>query len=221
MKKFCCFFLMIFLLESVAGECCTPSSPSPADGAEHISPSDVLLNWECTGGTAAETYDIYLGLSSPPPLAYASIIDNEWAIMGLMSDTTYYWQIRSHCGGETQFGPIWSFSTGGLGIRVKKKANTLSLAFNPNPFNSSCAISISSGAKDLSRLVGIEIYNLQGKCVGAGSQPALNESRAGLEPAPTNGTCIWTPDKELGSGIYFVRAKIGEQTITKRVVYLK
>ena len=39
---------------------------------------------------------------------------------------------------------------------------------------------------------------------------------------------IWTPDKEIGSGIYFVRClsrsvgtKIGEQTTTKRVVLVR
>jgi hypothetical protein len=31
----------------------------------------------------------------------------------------------------------------------------------------------------------------------------------------------WTPDKEICSGIYFVRAKIGEQTATKRVVLVR
>ena len=32
---------------------------------------------------------------------------------------------------------------------------------------------------------------------------------------------IWTPDKEISSGIYFVRAKIVEQAATKRVVLVR
>ena len=65
-------------------------------------------------------------------------------------------------------------------------------------FNSSCAISAPKGAK-------IVVFDIDGKKIAE----------------LADGQRIWTPEKELGNGVYFVRAKIGEQTMTKRVVYLR
>jgi hypothetical protein len=31
----------------------------------------------------------------------------------------------------------------------------------------------------------------------------------------------WQPEKSVGSGVYLVRARIGGESVTKRVVYLK
>ena len=69
----------------------------------------------------------------------------------------------------------------------------------PNPFNSSCAIFAPKGAK-------IEIFDVEGKKITELS----------------DGQRIWTPEKEIGSGIYFVKAtKKDGQTAIKRIVLLK
>ena len=101
-----------------------------------------------------------------------------------------------------------------------QKPDDFVLLLIPNPFNSSCAITAPAGAD-------VKIYDLRGNIVGAGPRPALDNhsgnERAGLEPAPTNGTrtFIWTPDKSTPSGIYLIKATIGDRTITKRTILMK
>jgi len=68
----------------------------------------------------------------------------------------------------------------------------------PNPFNSSCAIIAPSGAT-------IEIYNLYGKCIGT------------FDKTP----CVWEPDESISSGIYLIRAIVGNRIITKRAIIIK
>jgi len=61
----------------------------------------------------------------------------------------------------------------------------------------------------------VEIYDLNGKCVGAGLAPAQQQGDRKSRPY------IWTPDKSITSGIYFVKATIENETITKRIVLMK
>jgi hypothetical protein len=79
-----------------------------------------------------------------------------------------------------------------------KRPEIFALQISPNPFNPSCQIITLTKAT-------VEIFNINGKCLAKLS----------------GGTQIWRPEKEIGSGIYLIRAKIGEKEITKRVVYLK
>ncbi len=89
----------------------------------------------------------------------------------------------------------------------------------PNPFNSAVNIRV-RGFED-SR-VRVEIFDINGRMVaempvGAGSKPA----RAGWSRTLPY-EIIWRPSESIGSGVYLVRAKIGDgQTTTKRIVYLK
>ncbi len=79
------------------------------------------------------------------------------------------------------------------------KPDELSLTIFPNPFNSSCAIIISSGAT-------VEIYDLNGKCVRA------------FDKTPV----IWQPVESISSGIYLVRTRMEDgRTASKKVMYLK
>ncbi|MCD6502349.1 T9SS type A sorting domain-containing protein [bacterium] len=72
----------------------------------------------------------------------------------------------------------------------------------------------------------VQIFDINGRMV---AEIAANNSvgdaymrpAGGMYAAPTNREYIWTPEKSLGSGVYLVRAKIGDKEITKRVVYLK
>jgi len=61
----------------------------------------------------------------------------------------------------------------------------------------------------------IEIYDLQGNVVGATRWVAQQKGDAPHRPY------IWQPDEEIGSGIYLVRAKVGERTTTKKIVFLR
>jgi len=99
-----------------------------------------------------------------------------------------------------------------VGIRNKSSfiPDKITLRAYPNPFNS--AVTISIGATGRSPLyANIEVFDING-CEIDVALRARNDR---------NNAFIWQPDKSLGSGIYLVRAKIGEREIVKRVVYLK
>jgi len=105
-------------------------------------------------------------------------------------------------GGYRPFGAGFDIGADeyGTGIiyETKRKPESLSLLLYPNPFNSACRISAPEGAE-------MEIFDINGRCItefGGGDQ-------------------IWKPEASVGSGVYLVRAKIGDKDITKRVVYLK
>jgi len=74
----------------------------------------------------------------------------------------------------------------------------LELYAYPNPFNS--AVSIISPANAT-----VEIFDLNGRSVAQ----------------LPGGDQIWKPEASVGSGVYLVRAKVGDKEVTKRVVYLK
>jgi hypothetical protein len=103
----------------------------------------------------------------------------------------------------------------------------------PNPFNSSVRISVGQTGMSNLRAVRqtgmsneravpiIEIFDISGKkvfteFVGAGLKPA----RAGGSQTLPYKT-VWRPAPSISSGIYLIRAKIGNSETTKRVVYLK
>jgi len=125
--------------------------------------------------------------------------------------------------------------TGDLDITARFELNTFvhesqdlprecAISCYPNPFNSTCRIEIESVE---GRVENVEIYNMNGRLVerisvgeGLCALPSGGaESGSTRRCSPTN--IVWHPNESLGSGIYLVRAKINEQTATRRVVYLK
>jgi len=95
---------------------------------------------------------------------------------------------------------------------------------SPNPFNSSCAITVSDG-RGLARqtLTNIKIYDLRGnvvKCLNHGFN-GLNGLHGCPTPNTQNGAFIWTPDESISSGVYLIKATIGDRTITKRAILMK
>jgi len=118
--------------------------------------------------------------------------------------------------------------------KTEKVPVTIDLNVYPNPFNSSCVISVSgewSAVGDDNRQPPtanrIEIYDLRGT-LQLRSVPSDNRSlsggcRAESRQVETNNnhTFIWRPDESISSGIYLIRVKKDEQIIQKRVVYLK
>jgi len=85
-----------------------------------------------------------------------------------------------------------------------RKPAEISLNVYPNPFNSSCRIAVNVGAMLASPAM-IEIFDLRGNLIET------------FDKTP----CIWTPDEEIGSGIYLVRAKVGERIVNKKTVFLR
>jgi len=86
---------------------------------------------------------------------------------------------------------------------------SIRMTVNPNPFNSSLSISYFVPEKSG---VSLEIYDV----LGARLATIVSEQQS----AGTH-TAIWTAPKNVHSGVYFVRFKAGERTITKRALLIK
>ena len=76
--------------------------------------------------------------------------------------------------------------------------------------------------------VNIEIYDLRGTLVykppiRSASVTNLSPLLRGTDPnAQHEGQgVIWRPDESIPSGVYLIRATVGEQTITKRAILMK
>ena len=95
----------------------------------------------------------------------------------------------------------------------------------PNPFNSSCEITLSCHSRENGNPEGwgdVKIYDLRGNVVWKAN---LSDSKERLQRDAkhrwSSGTLVWTPDKSISSGIYLIKATINDQTITKRVILIK
>jgi len=90
-----------------------------------------------------------------------------------------------------------------LPARVEEdfRPGDFSLSVYPNPFNSSCWISVSANAS-------VEVFDILGRQLF---------SAYGIG----NHRCRWRPDKDTPSGLYIVRATSCGRSLTKWVVYLK
>lgn len=105
-----------------------------------------------------------------------------------------------------------------LAVKEYKKPDALELFAYPNPFNSSCYISVNMNAS-------IEIFDIIGHKISRFSPNELGNSdkkeNQNSNIIPQRRSIIWKPNNTIGSGIYLVRATSGNQSVTKRVVYLK
>ena len=89
---------------------------------------------------------------------------------------------------------------------ISHKPREVAISAYPNPFNSSCCITVPGGAK-------LEIYDLRGRLV--------YKMPTSLPPA-TPYEIIWQPDKPLASGVYLIRAMTRNgRMMTKKLVLLK
>ena len=95
------------------------------------------------------------------------------------------------------------------------KPKNLSVKIFPNPFNSSCQITIEQGTAPPHSPAMIEIYDLRGRIVQQLSLSLAKDKKFIRQ-------IVWTPDESVLSGIYFVRLKLDDgSTIVKSAVYLK
>lgn len=95
----------------------------------------------------------------------------------------------------------------------------------PNPFNSSIAFDFrgatlrsSLSGSNASERICVEIFDVNGRLVHGNPLAPVRvseETRTGVAPL------IWTPKKELSSGVYLAKINIGRWSSLVRVVYLK
>ncbi len=151
------------------------------------------------------------------PLETYSAGDTIFFCIETICDTGCYWYYDSIC---------WSYivyeDTTDI-IDETDMPSIIEISAYPNPFNSSCNISVET--HDYASLPAIiEIYDLQGNVVGsrcASTDIAADTETGDASIAPTR-TFIWTPDETIPSGIYLVKARTADGNFTtKRIFYLK
>jgi len=140
-------------------------------------------------------------------------------------DTTYkLWSILYTIPTMCTFGPgslYVEFDINGTYIEESIMPSDFSLSAHPNPFNSAVSISAPENAI-------VEIFDINGRMVdkipvgeGHRALPSGGDAGNGSTQGCSPTGIVWTPDKSLGSGVYLVRAKIGDESASKRIVYLK
>ncbi len=103
-------------------------------------------------------------------------------------------------------------------LEIDKEASIspdkLSITTYPNPFNSSCVITANVGGACMCPAK-IEIYDLRGNVVKVLRAKPLPQQDA-------THTFIWTPDENISSEVYLIKATTKDGlTTTKRIIYLK
>jgi len=106
------------------------------------------------------------------------------------------------------------------------RPSVLRIAAYPNPFNGDCRLQIDDCRMGLDA---IEVFDINGRMVDVIARRAepdvaisLNQGDCRALRARNDGSnFIWQPDVSLTSGVYFVRAKSGDEAATKPVFYMK
>ncbi|MCB1058994.1 MAG: T9SS type A sorting domain-containing protein [Calditrichaeota bacterium] len=182
----------------------TPSHPSPADQAEMVS---VLSSLHWDEVDRAESFNVYFGQSSPPPLV-STQTQISYAPDTLFYETTYFWRIEAVNDVGTTAGPEWSFSTEAASAAAVPVAREFSLTPPfPNPFNGSTRLSFDiNGELPLT----LQVFDLQGRLVETLFDGV---SHSGLN------TFVWQASG--ASGVYFLRTRIAGTPLTQKVLFLK
>ena len=107
----------------------------------------------------------------------------------------------------------------------------IGIAAYPNPFNSavqiciSCPAGVGASSARPGQVGGIEIYDISGRLVADLAAPSAGTGADAKTPSgnPAEGPTpvVWQPSENIGSGVYLVRATIGEETYSRPVVYVK
>jgi hypothetical protein len=84
-----------------------PANPSPASGATDVHTSSVA--WAAV--PTAQTYDVYFGTSSSPPLVSSRQSGTTWSTGRLTGGTRYYWRVVARNSAGSTSGPTWTFTT--------------------------------------------------------------------------------------------------------------
>ena len=137
-----------------------PSDPFPSDGATNV-PISVTLSW--TGGDPDVDdwvlYDVYFGMTNPPPKAMANQSGTNYDLPPLSYNTQYYWKIVSWDNHDASTpGPLWTFVT------IPSPNNPPYTPDNPSPANGAIDVDVNTtlswtgGDPDTGDIVTYDIY---------------------------------------------------------------
>jgi len=207
----------------------------------------LLGNTSSSGSGMSDVYLVKCSFSGDTIWSklYGSHLD-EWPYNILKTPDNGYLIAASAIDDYSHNTDIYIIKTDSLGISTSisedyvAKPSQLQIEVSPNPFNSVVRITIAFSpcqGGDVRRTEGvnIEIFDINGRRIaelssgetlGDGFPVPPANGRGDL--APTTRQFIWQPDKNIGSGVYLVRARFdnrslsgAEATTTKRLVYLK
>jgi len=144
---------------------------------------------------------------------------------------------------ECKFDDIGIGTATAINVEEKRYLpEDFSIAAYPNPFNSAVTITIDGVGAYYNTPLQVEIFDLAGRRVETVSSVAepveavevpggfamSGATNTKLPSTSSVSVFIWHPDASISSGVYLVRARFdsaqrpeGEETATKRVVYLK
>ena len=189
------------------------STSAVACGAKNSTGSnDVVISWITMSGDIFRTV-IFSGDSDEIAYNIKRTSNGDWVISASSDDPGSSGRVAMGIRVDSLGNHVAS------GIRESDLIpDAITISAYPNPFNSAITISLSGGvgASDArSGQVGIEIYDISGRLVA--DLPVTNCGEPQFVPTPQ----IWQPDKSISSGIYLIRARAGNNKITKPIVYLK
>jgi len=98
---------------------------------------------------------------------------------------------------------VYEYESGDIMYSTRNFPKDYVLRSYPNPFNASCKIYVPVGSE-------CEIIDINGRTV-----KAYNSSET------QSGEITWHPEKSISAGVYTVRAKINDRTLTGRILYVK
>ncbi len=90
-----------------------PANPDPANNANNVNASNLILSWQCDDPDNDElVYDIYFGENNPPTTLVAQNHNsNSYNPDNLGYNKVYYWKVVAKDDQSQTEGPVWSFST--------------------------------------------------------------------------------------------------------------
>ncbi len=101
------------------------------------------------------------------------------------------------------------------GVNDAKESFDCRISVFPNPFNSSCAVSIDAGGSPFSGIATVEIMDVGGRIVYSGEV--------------AGGAFVWRPDEPLPNGLYLVKVGLwagdksssAQESIVERIVLIR
>ena len=106
-------FSLLPVVDLLAANPTTPSSPNPSNGATNVAVSGTL-KWSTSpnDGGSSVSYDLYMGTTTSNMTLYKSGSGKSCSYSGLKAGQKYYWKVvvYNRSGGSTQ-GAKWNFTT--------------------------------------------------------------------------------------------------------------
>ena len=110
------------------------------------------------------------------------------------------WNIEEEGDTTWDYSVLLTYSLSNIAENISKPDNS-GIHTWPNPFNSACKIATPSGAE-------VEIFDVAGRLVAT-------------LPASMEKIRSWTPSEDVSGGVYLIRATVGDERITSKVLFVK